>query len=45
MEKEYKRIKDSLEENRKQIIDLNKSRTIENLKRGIYGRAKNRKTT
>ncbi|MDC4239650.1 hypothetical protein NE398_05670 [Clostridium tertium] len=45
MEIECKRIKDSLEENRKRIIELNKNRTIENLKRGIYGRTKNRKTT
>lgn len=45
MEKEYTRIKENLEENRKKIIESNKIRTIENLKRGIYGRTKNRKTT
>lgn len=45
MEKEYKRIKDSLEENRKRIIESNKNKAIEKLKRGIYGRTKNRKTT
>lgn len=33
MEKEYKRIKDSLEENRKRMIELNKNKAIERIKR------------
>ncbi|MPM95956.1 hypothetical protein SDC9_143112 [bioreactor metagenome] len=41
MEKEYRRIKEALEENRKRIIEQNKNKTIEKLKRGIYGRTKN----
>lgn len=46
MEKEYKRIKDSLEENRKRIIELNKNKAIERIKRRwINGGTKNRKTT
>lgn len=41
MEKENRRIKEALEENRKRIIEENKNRTIEKLKRGIYGRKQN----
>lgn len=41
MEKEYRRIKEALEENRKRIIEENKNKSIEKLKRGIYGRTKN----
>ena len=45
VEKEYIRIKEALEENRKRIINENKNKAIEKLKRKIYGRTKNRKTT
>lgn len=45
MGEKYTKTKEALEENRKRIIESNKSRTIEKLKRGIYGRTKNRKTT